>query len=245
MIGGYTWLNEAVWGKKNAVMRIGPGACDQLKVRFDGEADEDGQQAFRIVFTAGNPPAIDPLIEGQVPVEVAFNTPGARIFFDALPVRRGRGWFRHWATLRWPEKLTVVERRGGAREHIPDDIDIVAVLSLPGGGPTLRARLWDLDLKGMACICSAHPELPSPQVDQAVNILLSHGGQEYRLKGFCRNLQPLSSNSLRVGLQFESEAELDPETLVRFKYLVDELHGLGVRRSFRKELKNTVTYTDG
>ncbi len=241
MVGGYACLNEAVWGKKNATLRIGPGESDLLQVRFDGEADEDGQ-AFRVVLTSGQAPSLDPLIQGGVPAELAFNTASARIFFDALPVRRGRAWFKHWATLRWPEKLNVIERRNGARLHVPDDVDIVAAISLPEG--TLRARIWDIDLTGAACICPAHPELPTPSVDQAVGILLSHGGLEYRLSAFCRNVQRLSSNSLRVGFQFVSEAEFEPETLVRFKHLLDDLNSTGIRRSFRKDLRNTVTYTD-
>ena len=243
MIGGYTWLNEAVWGKKEATLRIGPGDCDLLAVRFDGEADEDGQ-AFRVVFTSGKPPTLDPLIQGSVPAEVAFNTPSARIFFDALPLRRGRKWFKNWATLRWPDKLNVVERRSESRQHVPDDIGIVVVLSLPEGGPTLRARLWDVDVTGAACICPAHPELPRPVVGEPVGILLNHGGIEYRLKGFCRNVQPLSCNSLRVGLQFVSETEIEPQTLVRFKHLLDDLRTTTIRRSFRKDLRRTVTYTE-
>jgi hypothetical protein len=243
MIGGYTWLNEAVWGKKEATLRIGPGESDLLGVRFDGEADEDGQ-AFRVVFTAGDAASIDPLIRGNVPAEVAFNTPGARIFFDALPVRRGRRWFSNWATLRWPEQLNVVERRGEARLQVPDDMNIVAVLSLPEGGPTLRARVWDVDLKGASCICPSHPELPAPVVGDPVGVLLSHRGVDHRIKGFCRNVQRLSSNSLRVGLQFVSEGEFEPGALVRFKHLLEDLHATGIRRGFRKELRNTVTYTD-
>jgi hypothetical protein len=243
MISGYTWLNEAVWGKKDAKLRIGPGESDLLSIRFDGEADEDGQ-AFRVVFTSGDPLTLDPLIVGTIPAEIAFNTPSARIFFDALPIRRGRKWFKHWATLRWPDKLNVVERRGESRQHVPDDIDIVAVLSLPEGGPTLRARLWDVDVTGAACICPAHAELPTPVVGDPVGILLNHAGLEYRLRGFCRNVQRLSSNSLRVGLQFLSESEVDAETLVRFKQLLEDLRTTTIRRSFRKDLRKTVTYTE-
>jgi len=243
MVGGYVWLNEAVWGKKDACLRVGPGESDGLKVRFDGECEEDGQ-AFRVVFMAGDPPVIDPLIESGQPVELAFNTPGARVFFDAIPVRRGRKWFKQFATLRWPDKLNVVERRGEARFHVPDNVDMVAVLSLPVGGPTLRARVWDVDATGVACICPAHPELPRPEVDNPVGILITHGRIEYRLHGFCRNVRQLSSNSLRVGVQFLSEMELDPQTVARFKQLLDDLRTTEIRRGFRKDLRTTVSYSD-
>lgn len=244
MIAGYTWLNEAVLGKKSAVLRFGPGESDQLCARFDGEVGAPGE-AFRIVFTDGNPPALDPLIEGERPVEVAFNTPGARVFFDALPLRRGRRWFKQWATLRWPEQINVVERRSGSREVIPDDIEMIAALSLPAGGAAaLRARVWDLDLTGVACICPVHPDLPVPVVGEPCGILLSYGGGEYRLNGFCKNLQKLSSNSMRVGFKLGSETEFDPADLVRFRQLLEDLQSLRIRRGFRHELRTTVTYSN-
>ena len=238
---GFSDLNEALAGKKDAVLRFGPGDDDRLLVRFDGDKAEPGK-AFRIVCLAGDPPSLDRLIEGRLPVELAFNTPGARVYFDAIPIKRGRKWFTHWAMLNWPERLNVVERRTGSREQLPDDVKIVVVLSLPDGGPTLRAQLWDVDLTGAACICPVHPDLPVPQVDQACGVLLTYRGEEYRLNGFCKNVQRLSTNSLRVGLQLLSETETDPSTLVRFKHLLGELQALRIRRGFRRELRNTVMF---
>jgi hypothetical protein len=243
MIAGFTWLNEAVCGKKDAVLRFGPGESDQLAARFDGEVAEPGD-AFRLVFTGGDAPALDPLIESGQAVEVAFNTPAARVFFDALPVRRGRRWFTHWAALRWPERLTIVERRTGSREQVPDDMEVVAALTPADTSTVLRSRVWDIDLHGVSCICRLHPDLPVPEIGEPCGIMLSSNGVDHHLSGFCRNVQRLSSNSVRVGFSLRSEAEFEPATLVRFKHFLEELHTLRIRRSFRQDLRTTVMYTE-
>lgn len=241
MMTGYGSLNEAMWGRKPAVVRYGAEPGDRLVVRFDGESKEAGD-SFRVVIVEGDPTALDRCIAEGRPVELTFNTPAACIYCDCVPLRRGRKWFTQWASLAYPQNLNAVERRTGSREAVPDDVPIVAVLKSASGGPALRTRPWDLDLTGAGFLCPVHPQFPQPKTGQRYAVRLSYQGIDYDFEGVCRHAQRLSTNSVRVGIQFDARSDFPPATLARFQQLLADLQALRIRRTFRTQLKKTVDY---
>src|SRR6266404_3246912 len=92
MIEGYGMLNEAVWGRKQAILRQGTEPSDRMFVRFDG-GSKDLSEPLRVCILEGDPIALDRFIAERLPVEISFNTPAARIYCDCVPLRRGRKWF--------------------------------------------------------------------------------------------------------------------------------------------------------
>jgi len=241
MIEGYGSLNEAVWGRKQGVVRFGAEPADRLVVRFDGESKQAGE-SFRIVIVGGDPTALDRFIAGQSPVELTFNTPAACIYCDCVPLRRGRKWFTQWAELGYPQKLNAVERRSGSREAVPDDVPVTALLGGASGGAPVRVRLWDIDQAGAGFICGLHPKLPKPRAGERFSVRLEYQGLEYRFQGVCRHVRELSTNSVRVGIQFDARAKSDPAEAKRFEQLLEDLQSLRIRRTFRNQLRKTVTY---
>ena len=136
----------------------------------------------------------------------------------------------------WDAPLEVVDL-------IPDDLALVAVLCGPSGGASLRAQLWDISLTGAAFLCPLHPDLPEPGVGEAFAVLLTFQEFEFRFNARCRHVQRLSSTSLRAGMEFHAEKELDPPSLSRFNQMLEELEALRIRRTFRSALRTTAIFT--
>jgi hypothetical protein len=240
-MSSYALLTEAITNRGEVLLSTSIDRPGQFVARLEGEVDVP-DHAFRALITEGNPQLLDPLIAGGRPLEVSFNTAAARVFFDCVPLKRERKWFKQRILLKWPEQMTVVERRGGSREAVPSDLPLVAILSGPSGGANLRARVFDISPTGAALLCPIHPDLPEPLLGETYAVLVTYQDIEFRFNALCRHVQHLSSNSLKAGIEFEARKDLDPPSLARFQRMLEDMEALRIRRTFRSALTKTALF---
>lgn len=240
-MSGFALLSEAIANRDQVFLSTGIDRSGQLVARLDGGVNEV-DHTFAATITEGDAQLLDPMVVDGRPLEVSFTTPSARVFFDSIPLKRERKWFRHRLLLRWPEQLTVVERRSGGREPVGDDMPLVGMLSARLSGANLRGRLFDLSHTGAAFLCPIHPDLPKPIVGEGYAVILTHPEQEYRFNATCRHVQHLSSSSLKVGMEFRADKDLDPPSLARFKRMLEDMEASRIRRTFRSTLTKTARF---
>lgn len=235
-------LNDAIRGRQEGLISVRDGgAMHQLGVRFTGEGNQDGVQGFWGQLVKGNGELVDWLIKAAATVEVSFNTEKSSVFFDSALLLKQRQWFRERVLLKKPEQLTIVERRKDNRELVPEDVEINAQISRAeqANGPTcdLSARVFDLSPTGASFLCRADQPLPKLEDGEPLSVRFLWSGNEHRAAAWHRHTQRLSSSTVRLGVQFDLKGAVDFTSQARFRALLEQLHSVGIRRSFRSQLR--------
>jgi c-di-GMP-binding flagellar brake protein YcgR len=151
-------------------------------------------------------------------------------------VLQRRKWWGGRVLLQWPHKLQVIERRESSREPIPEDVVVTAMLSDADGRIRILARLRDISLTGASFLCETSEPVSALQTGEAMRIVVTYGAHQHRLTASYRYTNPLSANTVRLGVQFDAEKSLAAGPLGRFRTMLEELEGLRIRRTFRVQL---------
>lgn len=239
---GLELLDKAIDTGQTGVISVRDGGhTHEVHVRFTGESIQNGESGFWGHVTRGDAEVLDWLVRAQATVEVAFNTEQASVFFDSALLRQRRQWFKKRVLLKRPERLTIIERRKDNREPVPADVEVMARivrLTAEDGTPCeLAARVWDVSPTGASFLCRSDQPLPKLEVGEPLSITLLFNSTEHRVNACHRYAQRLSSSSVRLGVQFNSEDKVDPAASARFRQLLEELQSLRIRRSFRNVLR--------
>ena len=198
-------------------------------------------EGFYAELHGGAGSLIDDLINKSVPIEVCFRTDEARVFFDTVILKKKKHfWLNKQVLLKYPANVQSVEQRKSDREYIPDHIRILARLACYAPGATSMSefdcRAMDLSPGGASLICPVDRTLATLEPGQPLRVGISFDGRPMIvLAAQHRYSQPLSSNSLRVGLQF-NRPEIPPATAATFQKLLEELETLRLTRSYRAGL---------
>ena len=160
----------------------------------------------------------------------------SRIWISAAPNTR--------RLLKYPTNVQAVEQRNSDREYVPDHIRILARLAADAPGATnivgFDCRIMDLSPGGASLICPTERSLVSLEPGQPLRVAISFDGRApICLRAQHRYTQHLSTNSLRVGLQFNPDAA-SPQTATAFQQLLTELETLRLTRSFRSTLQKRI-----
>ena len=188
---------------------------------------------------------IDDLINQFIPVEVCFRTDVARVYFDTLILKKKKHfWLNKQVIFKYPANVQALEQRNSDREYIPDHIHILARLACYAPGATTMSefdcRAMDLSPGGASLICPTDRTLATLEPGQPLRVAISFDGRApICLKAQHRYTQHLSTNSLRVGLQFDKESA-SPQTATAFQQLLSELETLRLTRSFRSTLQKRI-----
>ena len=178
---------------------------------------------------------IDDVIDQSLPVEICFRTETARVFFDTTITRKKKNhWINRQVLLRYPSEVQAVEQRNSDREYIPDHIRVLARVALEQpradiDAPDFPCRVMDISPGGASLICPRERALALLEPGDALQIAISFDTRSpIRLAAEHRYLQQLSTNSLRVGLQFDTQA-VSPATAAAFDQLLTQLETLRMR----------------
>lgn len=242
MSTGLDVLTKAVVAQQPAIVSIREGGVThQVHIRFGQETREDDADAIWAQFISGDPKLLPQLAQARATVEVAFNTESATVFFDSEVLRNRRQWFTRSLLLKRPEQLSIVERRKGNRELIPQDVEvhgrITPARQTDGTACDIAARVWDVSPTGAAFLCRADQPMPKMEVGEPLAIILSLNGQEHRMNACHRYTQRLSSSTVKLGVQFNGDEAADPQTMACYQQLLEEMQSLNIRRSFRHTLR--------
>ena len=226
-----------------------------LNAQFESESNAAGEAGIWAKIDAGRPAdgndleaTLRGLVTSGKTVEVSFETPHAKVFFDsALRTSRGGRWRGRRVLLAMPQSVKVVERRRGEREPIPDDVMIQArLLRVPSGAYRAdpfeaEARVLDLGRLGASLICPAVRPLMGMVPEEKVIALFQYGGRQHEIAARPRYVQSLPPDGIKVGLQFSMDDAKERDAVRDFAPLVEEFQALRVRRSFRSTLHKGFT----
>ena len=216
----------------------------ELPIKFIGHArpgKEDSGFWVELLESAGS--LIDDVINHEIPVEVCFRTDTARVYFDtAVACKRRNFWLNKQVFLHYPTNVQAVEQRNSDREYIPDHIRILARLAIDTPRAAINeahvpSRVMDLSPGGASLVCPAEKALALLQPGDTLRAAVYFDGRPpIVLAAEHRYTQQLSTNSLRVGLQFNPDA-ITPDNAAAFHKLLAELESLRRSRSFHNILQ--------
>jgi len=191
---------------------------------------------FYAALQGGRGSLVDDLVKKCVPVEVCFRTPEARVYFDTLVLKKKKNfWINRQVLLKYPTTVQPIEQRSSDREYVPDHIRVLARLSREGA--TDWCPVLDVGDGGASLVYpAARPFLQiEPGAMCQVQFSLD-GGSAVGVTAQHRYTQQLSSNSVRLGLQFRVDA-MSPEAVKAFRQLLAEIGRVRLTRSFRHTLR--------
>jgi hypothetical protein len=202
-------------------------------------------EGFFAEVHGGGGSLIDDLIKQFIPVEVCFRTDEARVYFDTLILKKKKHhWLNKQVVFKYPANVQAVEQRNSDREYVPDHIRILARLATDAPSaamiPDFESRVMDISPGGASLICPTDRSLVTLEPGQLLRIAISFDGRApICLRAQHRYTQHLSTNSLRVGLQFDPHS-MSSQTATAFQQLLGELETLRLTRSFRSALQKRI-----
>jgi PilZ domain len=240
-------FKEAVSNRRYALLRgaIG-GVSHEHQVRFVGLDDGDAG-AVRASLVVGDRRTLDEQHRLKGGVEVSFSVEDAMLFFDSVIERCDRErLFGRRVLLRAPDKMSVVQQRKDGRVWVPEDCDLISRLAkidprfpTPRPENVIPGRVWDLSLSGASMICPVGPAQVGLRQEEQLEFLLQFGDIEVaRIASVCY-ARPLSSRSVRLGLQFTDAQSpaLQPgqneKGISPMERLLNELEAAAARRKIR------------
>jgi hypothetical protein len=235
-------VNKAVADRVHGIISAREGdLTHRISVRFAGDEPTEEHLGFWARIVEGEPGVLHNLIETGSTLEVSFRTQTASIFFDTIPLRERRKLFSHRVLLRYPDHITIIERRKDSRETVAEEIVIEARMQPEGDATQWIGRLWDISPTGASFLCGTNPPPPKLALDDPLSIALSFNHAERKLIALHRYTQPLSSSTVRLGVQFPAGGDFDPKS-EWFLEMVEHLRSRRIRDTFRHTLRKTFLF---
>jgi hypothetical protein len=204
-------FNKALAEKRLALLR---GAVDGIthehQIRFLRPAADNETNGVWVELIAGDKRALELEFRQKVGVEVSFSLEDAMLFFDSvIEHRRLSLLFTRYLLLRAPNKMSVVQQRKDGRVWVPDNCPLLSRLAkVTVESPDhhseaiIPGRVWDLSISGASMICPVNPNHVALRQDEKLQFAVQFEKLRVdRVASVCY-ARPLSSRSVRVGLQF-------------------------------------------
>jgi hypothetical protein len=175
-------------------------------------------------------------------VEMSFNWAYSSVFFDTKVLENRKRFFKPRRLLMSnPEKLTVIERRKDGRERVPDNLNVVACITRAQESERqaqVVTRVWDLSPTGASLICPPSEELLAIKPGERLSIALQFEKMQRTLEVHHRYTQPLSSSSVRLGVQFVEHDATNPAVMELYQRLLDDLKKYRIRGGLHQILRS-------
>jgi c-di-GMP-binding flagellar brake protein YcgR len=204
-------LDDAIARNAGAILSLptAEGPCHR-KSRLLAASDE----GIWLESKAEDAYLLHALIAQGTPVGVAFKTATQKAIFTTVPLRIESSYSLSGqvrveaALLRFPESLSIVQRRANYRVRIPQDEEVqmrvwpipeYAVLcDRPPASQEARCRLLDLSINGMAFLCER--ELFE---GQRLRVAIKYRHIDVLTEGRVKNVRSQAGDLLRAGARFE------------------------------------------
>jgi len=239
-------LRAAIARNSAAVLTLpSAGMVRHCKTRFLA----DDQEGFWIESDQTQGPLLDELIFRGADVGISFKTGAIKTIFTT-PIVCRQSQYRLNAELtvealrlRFPDKVTAVQRRANYRVSIPNDSELVVrvwripehwvLRDRPSATMEVGSQARDLSMGGVGLQC---PPKDGEQVrmvaDCRLRVLLSYSGTEVLVEGRVRHVRPTPDHSQRVGVQFRKLQDdlAGRQALSMLTTIVGDLHREELRR---------------
>ena len=204
------FFNQALAEKRLALLRGAvDGVSHEHQIRFLRPAAENESNGVWVELIAGDKRALELEYRQKVGVEVSFSLDDAMLFFDSvIEQRRMSLLFTRYLLLRAPDKMSVVQQRKDGRVWVPENCGLrsrlckVTVESDQHTETILPGQVWDLSISGASMICPVNPNHVGLRQDERLQFSVEFEKLRVdRVASVCY-ARPLSSRSVRLGLQF-------------------------------------------
>jgi hypothetical protein len=240
---GRELLHKAIRVQSIAVLTTGaPAAGERVVLRLGAASGPAVARVITAGVEEGRGGLIDHLIESATPVCVRIKVgEWVAIKFQTTLVSQQGRLFGRKVVLRYPQQVTVEQRRRAPRERVPREVCVQARFAFEKrSGSAITADVWDLSETGVCLWCRA-ADLPSKlQSDEPVELTLSHNGKEHLLAARFKHLRPTENGGVRVGLEFTAPANVSPAASDAIRALIEVLSQLRIRRESEKFVTRTL-----